>query len=476
MARHPRDLPGNSPKSSPTPTFDVLRQTGSRLRRGGAVAGVLLTGLLVASCTASLEPVDPEDTPIPMRAPDLTVDPSGDASEYTTIQAAVDAAEPGDAIEVLAGEYDEDISVEIGGSADETLLVYGDGTATIRGTVDVSAPYVELVGLAFDGEDAEGDARGDSAVTVSATHLTARDLSISNYAGWGIEFEAGTGDDLQQASNGTVTDSYIYNSSGGIVVLGDSLIENNEIERINLHDDDEAPGDAFRVFGSDTTFRGNHVHGSIREEIVPAHADMIQSWDEVGAPVTGILVEDNLFTGWYNQGLMLENDYFGPDGEYLISDWVVRNNVFQGFESTGIHAGKENGGIPNMTVEHNVFVGNPDDGGYFGIAFYGEGGTGTVRNNIIVNVTDTTYGASDGATMDASHTLTWESARPDQPRSSDRIEVDPRFVDPETFDYRLSAGSPAINAGARSSTETDANGTPRPQGGAPDLGPFERDD
>ncbi len=53
--------------------------------------------------------------------------------------------------------------------------------------------------------------------------------------------------------------------------------------------------------------------------------------------------------------------------------------------------------------------------------------------------------------------------------------VDPGFVAPERGDFRLRAGSPALNRGVRAalSPATDRNGAPRLLGAAPDLGPLE---
>jgi hypothetical protein len=55
------------------------------------------------------------------------------------------------------------------------------------------------------------------------------------------------------------------------------------------------------------------------------------------------------------------------------------------------------------------------------------------------------------------------------------VDVDPKLVNAPAGDFQLQAGSPAINAGATvSGVITDFKGTSRPQGGAYDVGAFER--
>jgi hypothetical protein len=49
----------------------------------------------------------------------------------------------------------------------------------------------------------------------------------------------------------------------------------------------------------------------------------------------------------------------------------------------------------------------------------------------------------------------------------------PSFVNPDVWDYHLTSGSPAIDAGVGAGVTSDLDGEPRPQGGAPDIGAYE---
>ena len=57
---------------------------------------------------------------------------------------------------------------------------------------------------------------------------------------------------------------------------------------------------------------------------------------------------------------------------------------------------------------------------------------------------------------------------------SNNLTTDPMFVDAGNANFRLKAGSPAINTGlALSEVATDMDGTSRPQGGSYDIGAYE---
>src|SRR5207253_10917240 len=57
--------------------------------------------------------------------------------------------------------------------------------------------------------------------------------------------------------------------------------------------------------------------------------------------------------------------------------------------------------------------------------------------------------------------------------SNNILGQDPKFINPATGDYRLQAGSPAIDKGYPSSLTTDFAGNPRPWGATIDIGAYE---
>jgi hypothetical protein len=426
----------------------------------------------VSGCTSSETP-DPVTGEGLAASADLVVAPEG--GDHEDLQSAVDAAEEGDLIAVEPGEYPGEVVIDTGGAEDAPLRIVAIGEgAVIGGTIAVEAPWVELEGLELDGTGGEGGFTDDSAITVSAAHVTVRDASIDSFGGWGVNFSPGDGDEYQRAGHGLVTGTRIVNTAGGVTLLEQSAAVGNEIERINSHGDETAPGDAFRVFGSGTRIAENRVFGSKPEEIRPIHADMVQSWDDVRQTVADVVIEDNVFTGWFNQGVMIENDAH-PDERY-IRDWTIRNNVFQGFESWGIAGGKEGGGVPGLLVEHNTFVGGGDDGGYFGVVFVGEGGSGVVRNNIIANVSQTAYGTQDGAEMDAAGSLLYDAPEPRSAGEGDVVDRDPRFADAASGDFTLLPGSPAIGAAVDDDAGDVGAATAEPMGAQRDIGAMQSDD
>jgi len=135
-------------------------------------------------------------------------------------------------------------------------------------------------------------------------------------------------------------------------------------------------------------------------------------------------------------------------------DWLIANNTLAfNKHRAGIVVWQD--GVENCVVQNNIFYKNA---GSNGIDFYSQRGRRhRVRNNIF---------HPPGESL--------VSSEADAYRAIDNREIDPRFADPDSFDFRLQAGSPAIDAGsADRAPKVDFEGKPRPQGGGVDIGAYE---
>jgi len=148
---------------------------------------------------------------------------------------------------------------------------------------------------------------------------------------------------------------------------------------------------------------------------------------------------------------------------------LVLNNTKAGIMLHGFCSGN---------ILHNTIVGNgfgsPYDQGGAGLAI-GPFNNEKAQNNIVVSNKGGMNSLQDSNSKN-NHNLVWgnvDNYVGDAQTGAGDLSVDPMFVDPGNKDYRLQAGSPAIDTGAAWGLTTDFDGNERPAGAAPDLGAFE---
>lgn len=146
---------------------------------------------------------------------------------------------------------------------------------------------------------------------------------------------------------------------------------------------------------------------------------------------------------------------------------TLTNAVLAGGSRTGIHGAHS----PGVTLVQCTMHGLGEDG------IYATGGRWIIRNTIISNPGRYAFFRANNAAFHESHGLYhgWGQALAYGFTPTDPLLDDPRFVNAGDADFRLAAGSPAIDAGADMSayTTVDRLGHARPGGSGWDIGAYE---
>jgi len=197
---------------------------------------------------------------------------------FSTIQAAANAANPGDVIVVKPGTYNERVTVTRSGNASAPITFKSETrrTAVMQG-FEINAAHITVNGFEITGTTLLG-------VYISKDNATVEDCYIHGMSDKGI---AGYWKQ-PWPNNVTIRGNYIYDVQGGINICGSNwLVENNEVRRLVRRANSD--NDYTRVFGNNNIIRNNKFWGTSKSEIGTSHVDGFQTYDNNGEYLTNTI-------------------------------------------------------------------------------------------------------------------------------------------------------------------------------------------
>jgi hypothetical protein len=430
----------------------------------------------------------PDEGHVPVRELFVAADGAGD---FTTIQACVDQAQPGDLCLVQPGDYGR-VQILEGGTPDNYVVIKGASApdASHLETDDLYDPEspVQLPGNPAVNAVTRGFSIEASYVRVENFEVTAVYREGEPFPGRGAIYLTGC-EHVEVVSNlihdaNAETDSYNYQGIRGdthdtshILVKGNTLLRNqgtgislfgtnwtvacNDISHtLDTNTDTGAhvggDSDAIRFFGSNHVIRHNYIHDLLDEEQAgEPHIDAFQVFTvhPESQFAHDILIEGNYM---YDSGqmLMAEDQSESEGGENALYNITFVNNVFRKTRAVAI--------IVGTATDHFTFANNVVTEAYYsGISIGTFSHHATVINNIFYNNGQSQRDQPNGQTLSeesAKEGSVWDynmhypdfSYPPKEPEFdvNGMYGIDPMFMDFEHEDYRIIGSSPACGAGS----------------------------
>lgn len=367
---------------------------------------------------------------------------------FRSFARAVSGLAPGDRLVVASGRYSEALNVTKSGTAEQPIVVIGDGRPLIEtddAPIQVSGSYVEISGF-----EAHALKLGSAIEVGKRNHHVRIDDNIARDSGC--------------AGIGLLQTDYV-------------IIENNRVFGNSRRSPWQCSG--ISIYQAINFDHAEGTHNIISRNIVYDNINIvvdnkITNSDGKTTDGNGIIVDDtrhtqgNLTDPVYDGLTLIENNIVFDNGgrgiHVFISDHVlVRNNTnYHNLKDQNIGWRQSQGEFMAAYASDVTFVNNisvPRDSMVFGFADFKLTGNNVWDFNLING--GATLAGLDSRKGWGRHNI-FESAGVDFVAAS---------VDPQTANFHLRQGSRAIGAGDVSDAPSqDFSGAPRPRSGPIDLG------
>lgn len=404
-------LPAADSKTSPSPTTSP---TPSPTRTATPTATATRTSTPTPTQTATRTPtprptpsrtatatLSPTPTPTPSGGITYYVAPTGNdansglsaSSAWRTVGHAASSMKAGDTAIVLAGSYNERVSVTIDGQSFEADPAAAATPVVARG-FDIAAKNVFVKG--FEISFQENSQPGGYGVYLhgGATNVVVENNYLHDLCHEGIFMDSSVSA-VQVLGN-----RIAHAQMAGMQVDGNGeLIEGNEVWGTYQHPSvlggvyavctndggSNADADFMRFFGSNHVIRSNYAHdieydyGDTTKPNPDPHIDCFQTWGESGENTSNILIERN-WCRWPKADSNSDNEISSLESlDGPVGTITYRNNVFANMRQGINNAGSA---IGQLSVLNNTFDHLIEEAIIFGTVRTGD----NIENNVFYDV------------------------------------------------------------------------------------------